>query len=139
MAHPPAAGAAVDVVRAAYGRYAAGDIPGMLELVAEDLTWTYLNPADPDPRPQTCHGRHELAQALAGPASRGQGTMRVTELTPGAGGTVLAVIHMPGRDERTAYPSGDVACQVITVAGGKITGLRDCRTLDEARAIAGLG
>jgi hypothetical protein len=31
--------------------------------------------------------------------------MRVTELTPRAGGTVLAVIHMPGRDERTAYLS----------------------------------
>ena len=91
-----AAGAAVDVIRAAFGRYAAGDVPGMPELVAEDLSWTYLNPADPNPRPQSCHGRQELAQALAGLAGRGEDTMRVTELTPGTGGTVLAVIHMPG-------------------------------------------
>ena len=138
MTHALNADAAVNVVRAAYGRYAAGDIPGMLELVAEDLSWTYLNPADPDPQPQTCHGRHELAEALAGLARRGEDTMRVTELTPGTGGTVLALIHAPGRDERTAYPSGDLAYQVITVADGKITGLRDCRTLDAARAIAGL-
>jgi ketosteroid isomerase-like protein len=138
MTLPPAADAAVDVVRAAYGRYAAGDMPGMFELVAENLSWTYLNPADPNPRPQTCHGRHELAQALEGLARRGEDTIRVTELTPGTGGTVLAVIHMPGRDEHTAYLSGDRAYQVITVADGKITGLRDCRTFDEARAIAGL-
>jgi hypothetical protein len=45
--------------------------------------------------------------------------MRVTELTPGTGGTVLALVHMPGRDERTAYPTGDWAYQVITVREGR--------------------
>jgi ketosteroid isomerase-like protein len=139
MTQPSAADAALDVVRTAYERYAAGDVPGMLELVVGDLSWTYLDPADPNPRPQTCRGRQELSQALVGLAERGQDTMRVTELTPGTGGRVLAVIHMPGRDERTAYPSGDWAYQVITVREGRIAGLRDCRTRDEARAIAGLG
>jgi hypothetical protein len=36
----------------------------MLQFVDPDLEWTYLDPADEDPQPQVCHGRHELETAL---------------------------------------------------------------------------
>jgi ketosteroid isomerase-like protein len=51
------------VVRAAYAAYARGDVAGVLEFVDPDLEWTYLNPMEENPAPQTCRGRDELARA----------------------------------------------------------------------------
>jgi ketosteroid isomerase-like protein len=51
------------VVRAAYAAYARGDVAGVLEFVHPELEWTYLNPMEANPAPQTCHGREELARA----------------------------------------------------------------------------
>ena len=44
------------LVRRAVEAYRRGDAAGLLELVHPDLEWTYLNPEDPDPQPQVCHG-----------------------------------------------------------------------------------
>ena len=139
MTQPPAADAALDVVRTAFGRYAAGDVPGMPELVAGDLSWTCLNPADPTRARRPATAAKSLPRRWPAWPNAARTRCGSSELTPGTGGTVLAVIHMPGRDERTAYRTGDRAYQVITVREGRIAGLRDCRTRDEARAIAGLG
>ncbi len=56
----------VQLIRAAYEAYARGDLVAMLGFVDPDLEWTYLDPALEDPKPQVCHGRHELEEALKG-------------------------------------------------------------------------
>jgi ketosteroid isomerase-like protein len=66
MAHDNA-----DLIRRAYQAYANGDLAGMLELVAPDLEWTYLDPTLEQPTPQVCHGRQELEQVLRGWAEHG--------------------------------------------------------------------
>ena len=55
----------VALIRRAYAAYASGDTEAMLDLVDPSLEWTYLDPSAADPRPQVCHGRGELAAALA--------------------------------------------------------------------------
>jgi ketosteroid isomerase-like protein len=55
----------VALIRQAYAAYIRRENAAMLDLVDPDLEWTYLDPSAADPRPQVCHGRGELAAALA--------------------------------------------------------------------------
>src|SRR5436190_14386134 len=61
----------VAVIREAYEAYAQGDVATMLSFVDPDLEWTFLDPSEPDPAPQVCHGRHELEVALGRQTERG--------------------------------------------------------------------
>jgi ketosteroid isomerase-like protein len=61
----------VALIRQAYMAYLRGETAAMLDLVDPDLEWTYLDPSAAHPRPQVCHGRGELAAALAQQADRG--------------------------------------------------------------------
>jgi ketosteroid isomerase-like protein len=61
----------VALIRQAYAAYARGDTAAVLDLIDPDLEWTYLDPSAANPHPQVCHGRGELAAALAQQAERG--------------------------------------------------------------------
>ena len=59
------------IVREAFLAYDRGDIARMMDFVDPELDWTYLDPALPEPRPQTCHGRDELKRRCSGRPSSG--------------------------------------------------------------------
>ncbi len=52
---------AEQVARKAFAGFAAGDFTTVLNLVADDFEWTFLDPSVPDPEPAVCHGREQLA------------------------------------------------------------------------------
>jgi ketosteroid isomerase-like protein len=125
------------VVRAAYAAYARGDVAGVLEFVHPELEWTYLNPMEANPAPQTCHGRDELARGIRRQAALGV-LPRLEEMTA-QGDKVLVVIRIPGIDAFRVRQSGDRNYAVLTVRDGQITALRACRDHDEACELAGIG
>ena len=125
------------LVRAAYEAYDRGDMTGMLALVHPDLEWTYLDPAFADPEPQTCHGRHQLMEALERQASSGL-TSHIEEITS-RGDKVLVVLHTPGLDQRRAWSAGDRNYLVLTFRQQQVIAMRACRDRDEAAVLAGLG
>jgi ketosteroid isomerase-like protein len=125
------------LVRAAYEAYDRGDMTAMLALVHPDLEWTYLDPAFADPEPQTCHGRHQLMQALERQASGGL-TSHIEEITS-RGDKVLVVLHTPGLDQRRAWSAGDRNYLVLTLRQQQVIAMRACRDRDEAAVLAGLG
>jgi ketosteroid isomerase-like protein len=124
------------LVQAAWAALGQGDIDGLLEHVDPDLSWTFLDPSEPDPQPATCHGREQLRTALRRQASQGL-AMRIEEITA-HGDQVLVVLHRPGLDRFRAWAADDRNYMVVTVAGNRITALRACRDRAEARAAAGL-
>jgi|SRR5580698_497484 len=125
------------LVRAAYEAYDRGDMTAMLALVHPDLEWTYLDPAFADPEPQTCHGRHQLMQALERQALGGL-TSHIEEITS-RGDKVLVVLHTPGLDQRRAWSAGDRNYLVLTLRQQQVIAMRACRDRDEAAVLAGLG
>jgi uncharacterized protein len=125
------------VVRAAYAAYARGDVAGVLKLVDPELEWTYLNPMQDNPVPQTCHGRDELARGIRRQAALGL-LPQLEEMTA-QGDKVLVVIHIRGIDALRVRQSGDRNYAVLIVRDGRITALRACRDHDEARDLAGVG
>jgi ketosteroid isomerase-like protein len=92
----------VALIRQAYAAYARGDTAAMLDLVDPDLEWTYLDPSSADPRPQVCHGRGELAAALAQQAERGLRSQ--LEEVIGHGDTVVVTVRTPGVDAPIRRP-----------------------------------
>jgi ketosteroid isomerase-like protein len=127
----------VSVVRAAYEAYGQGEMHRLLELVHPDLEWTYLDPSMPDPQPQTCHGREQLARVLGQQADRGF-VSEVEEISS-SGDKVMVAVHTPGADQRRAWQSEDRSYLVLTMDQGRIVALRNFRDRDEARSFAGLG
>lgn len=118
------------VAREAYEGFAAGDFERVLNLVDDDLEWTFLDPTDPDPQPAVCHGRDQLKYWMG----RGDGWRLRADLQEivGSGERVLVVTRSPGVDEVRARQSGDMNFHVLTVRDGKIVALRACRSRDEA-------
>lgn len=126
----------VAVVREAYTAYGQGDVDRMLTFVDPELEWTYLDPSQENPEPQTCHGREELAWALGRPRRQGL-TPQIEEITA-RGDRVLVVIRTPGLDQVRAWQAGDRTWMVLTLREGRITAMRACRDDGEARQVAGL-
>jgi ketosteroid isomerase-like protein len=124
------------LVRTAWAAYAQGDLDGLLEYIDPDLTWTFLDPSQPDPEPATCHGRDQLRAALRRQA--GQGLTAQIEEVAAHGDQVLVVLHSPGLDRFRAWRADDRNYLVATVTGDRVTALRACRGRAEARAAAGL-
>jgi ketosteroid isomerase-like protein len=131
MAHDNA-----DLIRRAYRAYANGDLAGMLELVAPDLEWTYLDPTLEPPTPQVCHGRQELEQLLRHWAEHGL-RAELEEVTS-AGELVMVGVRTPGVDAHHGRLGDDRAYSVFTVRDGRIVALRDCRDRQEAIQRAGI-
>jgi ketosteroid isomerase-like protein len=124
------------IIRSAYQAYAEGDLARMLQFVDPDLEWTYLDPADEDPRPQVCHGRHKLETALKGLLD--SGLRSYIEEVRGRGDRVMVVVRTPGIDRWRACKADDRNYNVLTVRDDQIVAIRDCRDREEAIAIAGL-
>jgi ketosteroid isomerase-like protein len=131
MAHDNA-----DLVRRAYRAYANGDLAGMLELVAPDLEWTYLDPTLEPTSPQVCHGRQELEQVLRGWAEHGL-RAELEEVTS-SDELVMVGVRTPGVNTHYGRPGDDRAYSVFTVRDGRIVALRDCRDRQEALQLAGI-
>ena len=109
----------------------------MLGYIDPDLEWNYLNPRMENPRPQVCHGRQELEGALQMWAEHG--FRAELEEVQGRGDRVMVVVRTPGVDAFNERSGDDRAYAVLTVLGGRIIALRDCRDRPEALAIAGIG
>jgi ketosteroid isomerase-like protein len=123
------------IARAAFSALEAGDTASVLDLVATDLEWTFLDPTDPDPQPAVCHGRGQLAYWL----ERDSGWRLRAELVEviAAGDKVLVVTKSPGIDQRRARSTGDRNFHVLTIRDGKIAALRACRDRNEALGFVG--
>jgi ketosteroid isomerase-like protein len=124
----------VDLIRTAYRAYARGDVATMLQFVDPNLEWTYLDPGLEDPKPQVCHGRHELQAALERRAKLG--LRAELEEVFGEGDRVMVVSRTPGVDAYRVKPADDRNFTVFTVSEGRIVALRDCR--DRAEALAAI-
>lgn len=125
-----------DIVRAAYARYLAGDIDGLLESFSTELRWTYLDPTDPDPHPQVCVGRNELAKGLRRQSKRGLRPQLEEVIASGA--RVVVVLHTPGLDIYRARPNNDHNFDVLTLEDGNIIALTAFRSRADALNAAGI-
>jgi ketosteroid isomerase-like protein len=125
-----------DLIRGAYDAYASGDLDAMLAVVDRDLEWTYLDPAFPNPDPQTCHGRDRLADGLRAQARRGLKSQ--VEEVIGNEDKVFVTVRTPGADQFKARPTGDLNYDVLTIRDGRIVALRACRDRNQALAVLGL-
>ncbi|HEX6523456.1 MAG TPA: nuclear transport factor 2 family protein [Streptosporangiaceae bacterium] len=127
------------IVREAFLAYDQGDIDRLIEFVAPDLVWTQVDPSSAgSSRPQTLHGREELAKALRRQAERG--LRAELEHVIALGDKVLLVMRTPGVDEyRHQEGEGeDRTYDVVTLRDGLIVGLHACRDQGEARTLAGI-
>jgi ketosteroid isomerase-like protein len=124
------------IVREAFLAYNRGDLPRMMEFVAPDLEWTYLEPSLGDPLPQTCHGRGELEQALLKQSERG--LRAELEQVIAAGEKVMLVTRTPGVDQYRHWQAGELTFDVATVKDGVIVALQACRDRGEAQSLAGI-
>lgn len=124
------------IVREAFMAYFRGDVARMMGFVDPDLEWTFLDPASPDPEPQTCHGRGELENALRRQSERG--LRPELEQVIATGDKVILVMHTPGVDQYRQRTADDRTYDVVTVRDGMIVGLRACRSHGEAQSLAGL-
>ena len=123
------------LVRRAVEAYHQADTARLLELVHPELEWTYLNPEDPDPQPQVCHGRDQIAWALDHQA-RQSAAIEVEEIIS-HGDMVMVVAHSRrGRAAGLAQRRPNIL--VLTVAGGQISAMRAFRNRDQATRFAGL-
>jgi ketosteroid isomerase-like protein len=104
------------LIRNAYAAFALGEIDKLLDLVDPNLEWTYLDPGLPDPAPQTCHGRGELAAALRRQAESGLSS-RLEEVRA-SGDQVLVVSHTPGIDAYRVTPADDRKLRRLQRAAG---------------------
>jgi len=126
----------LELIRTAYAAYARGDLATVLELVDPDLEWTYLDPSVEHPDPQVCHGRHEFETALERQAEHG--LKAEIEEVSGKGDRVMVIVRIPGIDAFRVRKADDRNYTVLTVRGGRIMALRDCRDGQEALEVAGI-
>jgi ketosteroid isomerase-like protein len=125
------------IVREAFLAYNRGDVVRVMDFVHPDLEWTYLDPAFPNPSPQTCHGRDELEKALLRHAERG--LRSEVEQVVASGEKVMLVTRTAGVDRYRVRQVDDLSFGVITVRDGLIVALRACHGRAEAQALAGIG
>ena len=125
-----------ELIRTAYEAYARGDLVTMLGLIDPDLEWTFLDPSETDPAPQTCHGRHELRHALE--RQRSQGLRSELEEVIGRGDQVMVVTRTPGLDAVRARQAADRNVDLFTVRAGRVVAMRACRDRYEAMKLAGI-
>jgi ketosteroid isomerase-like protein len=122
-----------DLVRAAFGAFARGDLAALLPLIDAEFEWTFLDPSEVDPQPQVCRGTAELARVLRNGGD--QPVRELEELVPF--GERVLVATRSGPEAVTADSDRDrPAFHVVTVRDGHIVALRACRSRDEALLFA---
>jgi ketosteroid isomerase-like protein len=125
------------IVREAFLAYDRGDVARMMDFVDPDLDWTYVDPGQEEPQPQSCHGRGELEKALRRQAELGLRAQ--LEEVVAVGDRVILVMRTPGIDEHRHRQADERTFDVVTVGDGLIVGLHACRDRSEARSLAGIG
>jgi len=127
----------IELVRTAYQAYARGDVDTMLDFMAPDMEWTYLDPSLEGAEPQICYGRQELESVIRVWAERG--LQAELEEIAGDSERVMVGVRIPGIGAYMGRPGQDQVYNVLTVRDGRIIALRDCRDRQEALRVAGLG
>lgn len=117
-------------LRQAYEAFLEGDLQPVLDLVAPDVEWTFLDPSLEDPHPHVCHGRDQLEAALR--ARSASGLRTELEQLHQQGHRILVALHTPGLDSRRARQANDRSFEVLTVHDGRITAIRACHDRREA-------
>jgi ketosteroid isomerase-like protein len=112
--------AALDVVKHAYEAYGRGDLPALLDLIAEKTDWKFIGPASL-PYAGLRTDRKEVADFFAALARADQTDVFEPRefIEAGEHVTVLGWTKVTARDTQKTFDSEWV--QVITVQDGKIT------------------
>jgi ketosteroid isomerase-like protein len=112
--------AALDVVKEAYEAYGRGDLPALLELIAEKTDWKFIGPASL-PYAGLRTNRKEVADFFDALARADQTDVFEPRefIESGEHVTVLGWTKVTARDTQKTFDSEWV--QVITVQDGKIT------------------
>ena len=119
----------VEVVRSALDAFMRNDVARLEDLVAPDLEWTFLDPANPDPSPETCSGREQLEAAASRWATMALSTE--LEIVGAIGDKVAVVLHAPGLDRFRARDGDDQNFHLVTVIDGRIVAMRAYRDRNE--------
>jgi hypothetical protein len=116
-----------DLVNAAYGAFGRGDIPALLELVADDVDWSSPGTL---PHGGDFKGRDGVLQFFQGIGGTWD-TLTVTAESIGDAGpdVVLAVVAATGT-RKAGGPGSYGAAHAFTVTGGKIARFREFVDLD---------
>jgi ketosteroid isomerase-like protein len=107
-----------------------------MDYVGPELEWTYLDPGQEDPQPQTGRGREELEMALR--LQTGQNLRSELEQVIANGEKVLLVMRTPGISRYRPWHHDDRTYDVVTVRNERIVGLQACCDRSEARSLAGI-
>jgi ketosteroid isomerase-like protein len=112
--------AALDVVKEAYEAYGRGDLPALLDLIAEKTDWKFIGPASL-PYAGLRTNRKEVADFFDALARADQTDVFEPRefIESGEHVTVLGWTKVTARDTQKTFDSEWV--QVITVQDGKIT------------------
>jgi uncharacterized protein len=121
-------GANAKLVEQAYSAFGRGDIPGLLELLDEDVEWT-----SPRTLPQggEYHGTDEVLkffEAVGG--AWNELTLDVERVGEAGSDLVVGVVRADGR--RDGRAAGYGATQLFNVRDGKITRFREYVDVDQA-------
>ena len=120
-------GANAKVVEQAYSAFGKGDIPGLLALIDDDVTWT-----SPRTLPQggEYKGKAEVVKFFENIGAAWDGLSIDVECVGEIGSEiVVGVVRLDGK-LRAGKPSGYGSSHVFNVRNGKITGFREYTDLD---------
>ena len=110
------------VVNSAYKAFAAGDIPTVLSLLSDDVSWIAPRSL---PQGGEFHGRDEVLSFFMGiGAAWSSLTLRVESVGEVAPGSVVGIVRGVGELSGGA-PSGYGAVHVFTLRDGLVTALRE--------------
>jgi uncharacterized protein len=120
----PQVGRPLEVVKAAYAAFAARDVPRLLELLADDVTW-----GEPDnaaiPSAGTHHGHRGVLEWLR----IGQATEDILSFEPrrfiGQGDAVAVVGHTRVRARPTGRTYETDFVHLVTVRDGKVASFQE--------------
>jgi uncharacterized protein len=124
----------VKTVQEAYAAFGRGDIPAILELLSEDVSWTTPGPSDIIPFAGRFDGREGVGRFFAALG----GAEAVERFEPGEfiaqGDKVVVLGHYTGRIRANGQADDIEFVHVFTVRDGKITSYRQYN--DTAPSIA---
>jgi uncharacterized protein len=125
----------VELVRAIYDRFRAGDVDGALALHDPEIE-VHDRPETPDP--QVYRGHEGVLRSLRTSRSAFAGLEMVPEELIDAGDRVVVVFRFLGTGRESGVPVDERLAHVWTIRGGKAVRMDVHSGRDEARRAAGL-
>ena len=115
------------VVRQAYGHFASGDIPSLLELMSDDVEWSTPRLV---PQGGDYSGRDGVGAFFAAIGENWSELAIETSNVVADGATVISLGHARGR--RTSGEEAEYGfCHAFTIDGGTITRFREYIAIDD--------